>query len=564
MEGGLNWLEGDRFRHITLGSGIQVAQIVEDRSGGLWVGTSAGLFRVQDGTVLKSYTTADGLPNNRVFAIMEARDGSLWLGTSSGFARFRDGRFTSYSVARPGTPGVRAIWFYEDNAGTLWLGSQGRGVGRLIDGQLSWFGMDQGLNDEVAYSVIEDEEGDLWITTNRGICRVAKRQFEELAEGKIRRVAARIYGPADGLRSSECYGGTQPAGWKRRNGQLLFACIGGAVVIDPPALAGPKTPLPVRIEAARINDRQVQPQTVEVRIPPGDGNLEFEYTAIDFSAPNQVRFRYRLDNVDADWVEADNRRTAYYTKIPPGSYRFRVMAQNVDGTRNDASMSFVLEAHFYQTYWAYSLYALALVLLATSLYRLRVSRMQAREAELVRIVEQRTHELQTDIANRERAEVAAGRLNRALQTLNRCNQALVRAGEEQELLREVCKVTVEVGGYSLAWVGYAEHDEQKSVRVVGHFGGEEGYLDSASISWADTERGRGPTGAAIRTGDACLSRNVAADAAFRPWREEAIHRGYASSIALPLKSMGRPSVRSPSTRPMPMPLMWRKPPSWGN
>jgi signal transduction histidine kinase/ligand-binding sensor domain-containing protein len=539
MEGGLNWLEGDRFRHIVLGSGIQVAQIVEDRGGGLWVGTTAGLFRVQNGTVLKTYTTADGLPNNRVFAVMEARDGSLWLGTSGGFARFHDGRFTNYGVAQPGAPGVRVIWLYEDHAGTMWLGSQGRGVGRLKDGQLSWFGMDQGLNDEVAYSVIEDEKGALWITTNRGICRVAKRQFEELAQGKIRRVAARIYGPADGLRSGECYGGTQPAGWKRRNGQLLFACIGGVAVIDPSALAGPRTALPVHIEAARMNDRQVLPGTVEVRIPPGDGNLEFDYTAIDFSSPKEVRFRYRLDNVDADWVEADYRRTAYYTKIPPGSYRFRVMAQSVDGTRNDASMSFVLEAHYYQTYWAYSLYALALVLLATSLYRLRVSRMQAREAELVRIVEQRTQELQTDIANRERAEIAAGRLNRALQTLNRCNQALVRAGEEEELLREVCKVAVEVGGYSLAWVGYAGHDEHKSVRVVGRFGSDRGYLDSARVSWADTERGRGPSGTAIRTGNVCLVRNVVTDAGFSPWCEQAIHCGYASVIGLPLKSDGQ-------------------------
>jgi signal transduction histidine kinase/DNA-binding response OmpR family regulator/ligand-binding sensor domain-containing protein len=539
MEGGLNWLVGDRFRNITLGSGIQVAHIVEDRSGGLWVGTSAGLYRIENGTVVKNYTTADGLPNNRVFAVMETKDRSLWLGTSSGFARFHGGKFTNYAVARPGTPGVRVIWFYEDNAGSLWLGSQGRGVGRLRDGHLSWFGMDQGLNDEVAYSVIEDGEENLWITTNRGICRVAKRQLEELTEGKIQRVATRVYGPADGLRSGECYGGSQPAGWKRRNGQLLFACIGGAVIVDPPALAGPKIPIPVHIEAARINERQILPQSIGVRVPPGDGNLEFEYTAIDFSAPNQVRFRYRLDNVDADWVEADNRRTAYYTKIPPGSYRFRVTAQNVDGTRNDASMSFVLEAHYYQTYWAYSLYALALVLLGTSLYRLRVSRMQARETELVRIVEQRTQELQADITKRERAELALGRLNRALQTLNRCNQELVRAVEEQELLREVCKATVEVGGYCLAWVGYAEHDEQKSVHVVGRFGSEDGYLDSARISWADTERGRGPVGTAIRTGNACLIRKVDTDAVFSPWREAAIRRGYASVIALPLKSDGQ-------------------------
>jgi signal transduction histidine kinase/DNA-binding response OmpR family regulator len=165
--------------------------------------------------------------------------------------------------------------------------------------------------------------------------------------------------------------------------------------------------------------------------------------------------------------------------------------------------------------------------------------MQAREAELVRVVEQRTRELQADIARRERAEVRLGRLNRALHTLNRCNQELVRAVEEAELLREVCKVAVEVGGYSLAWVGYAEHDEHKSVRVVGYFGSEQGYLDLIRVSWDDTERGRGPVGGAIRTGNSCLIRNVHTDTSFGPWRGEAIRRGYASLIALPLKSDGQ-------------------------
>jgi ligand-binding sensor domain-containing protein len=229
-EGGLNWLEGDRFRHITLGDGILVADIVEDRGGGLSVGTSAGLYRIENRAVVKRYTTADGLPNNRVFAVTQVRDGSLWLGTSGGFSHFRHRQFTNYGIARPGAAAVRVLCFHEDAAGTLWLGTQGRGLGRLKDGRLSWFGMEQGLNDETAYSVVEDGAGDLWISTNRGICRVAKRQLDEVAEGQIFSVSVRIYGRGEGLRSDECYGGTQPAGWKRRNGQVLFACIGGAVV----------------------------------------------------------------------------------------------------------------------------------------------------------------------------------------------------------------------------------------------------------------------------------------------------------------------------------------------
>ena len=423
VEGGLNWLEGDRFRHITLGAGIRVAQIVEDRDESMWVGTSAGLYRVERGRPVAAYTTADGLPDNRVFAILRARDGALWLGTSGGFSHFQSGRFTNYGVAAPGSPAVRVISFHEDAEGVLWLGTQGRGLGRMKDGRFSWFGMDQGLNDETVYSVLESDEGDLWISTNRGICRVAKRQLDEVAEGRLRAVTVRVYGRGEGLRSDECYGGTQPSGWRRRSGQLLFACIGGAVVIDPAHLPRAAAALPVHIEEVRANGRTVVWQSGELRVPPGDGDLEFGYTGIDFSAPSQVRFRYRLENVDESWIEAGARRTAYYTKVPPGHYLFRVMAENADGGRDWAQIQFVLQPHYYQTIWFRGASAvLALALLAGAvLWKARLD--SKRHLELERTVASRTQEMH--LAQRE-AENRARELQEAL----RLNQEIIGSARE--------------------------------------------------------------------------------------------------------------------------------------
>src|SRR6516165_405536 len=128
------------------------------------------------------------------------------------------------------------------------------------------------------------------------------------------------------------------------------------------------------------------------------------------------------------------------------------------------------------------------------------------------------------------------RVDRARQALSRCNQALIRADDEPQFLRELCRVIVEVGGYRLCWVGYAEHDEAKSVRPVAHAGYEEGYLETVRVTWADTERGRGPVGTAIRTGAPAVFRDVTRDADFAPWRAEAQRRGYASVIGLPLLS----------------------------
>ncbi len=143
-----------------------------------------------------------------------------------------------------------------------------------------------------------------------------------------------------------------------------------------------------------------------------------------------------------------------------------------------------------------------------------------------------------DITEQQRVEQAlrtdAQRMNRALRMISDCNQVLVHAAREEDLLREICNVVVDYGGYRMAWVGYAEDDAQKSVRPVAWAGFNEGYVEALNISWADTERGRGPTGQAIRTGQPATSRWMRDDPAFRPWRAEALRRGYLSSIVLPL------------------------------
>ena len=145
----------------------------------------------------------------------------------------------------------------------------------------------------------------------------------------------------------------------------------------------------------------------------------------------------------------------------------------------------------------------------------------------------------TDITESKRAEEKLARLNRTLQTLYQCNEALVRATEEYELLRSVCRTLVEVGGLRMAWVGYREYDKDKTVKPVAQAGYEAGYLDQIRITWGDTDWGRGPTGTAIRTGTTCWTRDNLTDPNLAPWRAEDLEHGYASSISLPLMSHGQ-------------------------
>ncbi len=165
--------------------------------------------------------------------------------------------------------------------------------------------------------------------------------------------------------------------------------------------------------------------------------------------------------------------------------------------------------------------------------------MKLYNERLIQKLEKKMLDLEMEITERKRAEDELRKVNRALKAISKCNQALIRAKEESELLHDMCLIIVEVGGYRLAWVGFAEQDEAKTVRPVAQVGFEEGYLDIVNITWADTEKGRGPTGKAIRTGKPCINRNLLTNPDYAPWRAEATKRGYASSITLPLIGNGQ-------------------------
>ncbi len=143
-----------------------------------------------------------------------------------------------------------------------------------------------------------------------------------------------------------------------------------------------------------------------------------------------------------------------------------------------------------------------------------------------------------DITDRKTIEAELHKRNRALRTLSECNQALVHAPDEPTLLAAICRIVVEIGGYRLAWVGYKAHDEAKTVRPVAQAGCEDAYLETLRITWANTERGRGPAGIATRTGHVAFVRNILTDPTYEPWRAEATKRGYASLLAAPLQLDG--------------------------
>jgi PAS domain S-box-containing protein len=158
---------------------------------------------------------------------------------------------------------------------------------------------------------------------------------------------------------------------------------------------------------------------------------------------------------------------------------------------------------------------------------------------LVKKLERKMLALDRELAERKRAEAARDWANRGLKTLYACNRALAHAADEADFMETICRIIVEIGGYPFAWIGFTEHDQTKSVRPVAHAGWNHGYLETLRITWAHDERGKGPAGTAIRTGAPAICKEISSDPELAPWREEAMQRGYASCIALPLITDGQ-------------------------
>lgn len=295
--------------------GAFLTAFTADLAGKLWLAlTPDGLLRFRDGHAAL-FDRQSGLWVDRPQCLASDREGNLWIGTEHGLVRWRDGRFSSSTTAH-------------------------------------------GLFDDLLNGILEDD-GHLWLSCDRGIFRVRKADLDRVADGSARTVECVVLDEDDGMLDAETNGRkSQPPACRTRDGRLWFPTVQGVAVIDPARLPGRKVPPPpVVIEAvvARGGDRFEAPHLApgtHLDLAPGSGRLlEFSYTANSFLAPSKVRFKYRLHGWDPEWTEAGPRRSAFYTNLRPGQYRFQVIACNNHGVWNEtgASLPVHVEPYFYQT-----------------------------------------------------------------------------------------------------------------------------------------------------------------------------------------------------------------------
>lgn len=437
--GGLFRIEGDRVTAITEEDGLalrSVSALLSARDGSLWVGTfGGGITRFVDGAV-EQINRADGLDSDHIIALQEDGEAGVWIATSSGLHRWhagaieevpygsdttddmvrhimqdrrgriwlstnsglqrRDGANTRWFRESDGLPSNLISGTYEDADGILWIASREGGLARLDGETIHTFGLREGLPQLSVLAILEDERVYLWLSGSGGLVRVSREELNAVARGERKRVSARFYDEKDGLRSAQFLGGFQPAAWRAADDTLWFPTNRGLVAVEPGREdTPPPRPRPL-IERIRI-DGEPAPLDASLVLPADLRSLEVDYTAPYLGDASALSFRYRVGGNGNSWQEAGDRRTAYFTSLPPGHTRLEVQSRHrsgrYDADTNIAQLSIYREPHWYQTWWALVLGCIGAWLVFISLYRLAERRARQRERELESLVSQRTREL---------------------------------------------------------------------------------------------------------------------------------------------------------------------------
>ena len=380
-----------------------VSAIRSDRFGNVWLGTEyEGVVQYKDGKVVAKYSTAQGLPSSDVKTIYEAKDGKLWFGTYGGFsiaeceAENTNCRIKSYTTEDGlASNSVRSI--YEDADGTVWIGTYDGGLSRFRDGRFFNFNSSNGLFGNGVFATVEDDRGNFWMSGNKGIFRASKNALNNYADGKIDHYESFAYGKQDGMLSTECNGGRQPSAMKTEDGKIWFPTIGGVAIVDPNAFDNNQLPPPVEIESVAV-DFQNADFSNTVELDPSNVYLDVNFTALSFIKSDQIHFRYKLEGLDEEWIDAGTRRSVNFTHLPPGEFTFRVIAANSDGVWNTEGKNFkiIVNAPFYKTWLFWMAFLIALGFAILLIYKLRVRQLQkvnaAQEAFARQLIESQEQE----------------------------------------------------------------------------------------------------------------------------------------------------------------------------
>jgi signal transduction histidine kinase/ligand-binding sensor domain-containing protein len=388
--------------------GVSVSALHSDTEGNIWVGTHAGVARLVAGRLVYLPIPDSAQPRNVRF-IAADRKGALWLGGGEHLLQWKSGQLVDLGVKRPSSifiDRLDRVWVgffdgslvvhengavrqysekdglapgtvstvYEDAHGRIWVGTTG-GLSRFKDDRFDTVTQSRGFPGHIVESIIEDNDGYLWVAVGTGIARLAIHGFDRTISDSSYRLPYTLYDTFDGITGNPFRRG-YPAVVRAGDGTLWFFTSHGLAIVNPRRSEKNRMPPPVRIESVFADERRLD-LISDAAMPPLTARIQIDYTALSFSAPAKVTFRYLLEGFDDDWVDVGARRQAFYTNLPPGQYRFRVQANN-DGVWSAAPAvwDFSVSPAVYQTQWFRAVCTLTVALAIWAAWQLRVRQVR--------------------------------------------------------------------------------------------------------------------------------------------------------------------------------------------
>jgi signal transduction histidine kinase/ligand-binding sensor domain-containing protein len=427
---GLSRFDGIGYRHF---AGVEspyrhVSAILFDRQGRLWIGTSdEGVFLFPTGEPSQS-PAARLLPGQEITSFAEDAESNVWVGTSAGAGWISPANPTEFTPVG-GLPHDSVAGLSEDARHRIWASTLGGALWQLSTSKVAVLDARNGLPGYPLYRALDDGIGSMWVSSPKGILRIPIDQIDIALAGRTGKLEVTTYDKDDGMRTTECHRLSQPAGGRDRKGNLWFPTSKGFVRIRP--MREPSSPAPrVFIEEA-LRDGLALPAGQKIRCQPGSRTFEIRFTALNFSSPEKIRFRYRMVGFDPAWTSDSGTRAARYTELPPGDYRFLVEASSPGGSWSDPPAAIAVQQLplFYQTRWFLLLLGLASAVAVAALFRWRVHIIKQRYAA---VIAERNR-----IGREWHDTLVAGFSAISLQL----DAALFRLGEPTDRVRDVLEVT---------------------------------------------------------------------------------------------------------------------------
>ncbi len=417
----------DKTVHMTSADGLasdDIRALYVDRSGKLWVGTAnAGINVLYNGKI-ELFNSKAGMSNEQVVCFLEDNKGRMLAGTNGGGINIIENGKIRWLSTETGLPDNVILSIYEDKEGYTWAGCGHGGLVLLEEDSAYIFNTDDGLYADGILQILEDHNGRFWMTSNKGIFSLSRNELIGYHDNKNDILRPVVFGKPEGMLTSECSGRVFPAGCIDEHNHIWVPTPRGLAMLDADKTSPLVSRLSILLTRVLVNNKEYDPLAPLV-LDPGPVDIEFDYTTPSFLSPEKLQFKYMLVGFDYFWINAGNRRQAYYTHLPPGNYVFKVMAQGRNGQWTQEQRLFILRIRpfFYRTSWFILSVTATLFLLAWLVIQSRVRK--SREKILRRLVEERTKNLEQEIERRKEAQEESNETRLRLEESDRLKTSLI-------------------------------------------------------------------------------------------------------------------------------------------